>query len=50
MRLRVVTAGLVILATLAVLAVGLADPALSERIGLGDWGQAASEAVAAAAR
>ncbi len=49
MRARTVTAALVILATLAVLAVGLADPALSERIGLGDWGQAASEAVAAVA-
>ena len=49
MRARMVTAALVILATLVVLAVGLMDPALSERIGLGDWGQAASEAVAAVA-
>ena len=49
MRVRAVTAALGLMATLAVLVVGLADPALSDRIGLGDWGQAAAEAVAAAA-
>jgi len=49
MRLRAVTAALVLLATAAVLAVGLADPAFSARTGLGDWGQGAVEAVAAAA-
>ncbi|MGE0026648.1 MAG: diguanylate cyclase [Thermoleophilia bacterium] len=47
--MRTVTAALGLLATVAVLAVGLADPALSQRIGLGDFGQAAMEAVAAAA-
>ena len=49
MRARLVTAALGLMATVAVLVVGLADPGLSERIGLGDWGQAAAEAVAAAA-
>lgn len=49
MPARAATAALVILATLAVLVVGLIDPALSERIGLGDWGQATSEAAAAVA-
>ena len=33
----------------AVLAVGFADPALSERIALGEWGQAGAEALGAAA-
>ncbi|HET6691473.1 MAG TPA: GGDEF domain-containing protein [Miltoncostaeaceae bacterium] len=47
--LRALTAGLVVLATLAVLTVGLVDPALSQRLGMGDWGQAGAEAVAAAA-
>ena len=42
MRARLVTAALGLMATVAVLAVGLADPGLSERIGLGDWGQAAA--------
>ena len=49
MRARLVTAALGLMATVAVLVVGLADPGLSERIGLGDWGQALAEAVAAAA-
>jgi diguanylate cyclase (GGDEF)-like protein len=49
MRARPVTAALGVLATLAVLTIGLADPGLSARIGLGDFGQAAAEAAAAAA-
>jgi diguanylate cyclase (GGDEF)-like protein len=49
MPARVVTAALGLMAILAVLAIGLADPDLSERIALGDWGQSAFEAVAAAA-
>jgi diguanylate cyclase (GGDEF)-like protein len=49
MRLRALTAALVLAATAAVVAVSFADPALSQSIGLGDWGQGAAEAVAAAA-
>ncbi len=49
MRARAVTAALGLLVTIAVLVVGLADPALSGRTGLLEWGQAAAEAVAAAA-
>ncbi|HTI35464.1 MAG TPA: GGDEF domain-containing protein [Miltoncostaea sp.] len=49
MPARVVTAALGLVAIAAVLVIGLADPDLSGRLALGDWGQAASEAVAAAA-
>src|SRR4051812_22055149 len=49
MPARVVTAVRGLMAIVAVLTIGLVNPDLSERIALGDWGQAAFEAIAAAA-
>jgi diguanylate cyclase (GGDEF)-like protein len=49
MRARAVTAALGLTAIAVVLSVGVLDPALFERTALGEWGQAAAEAVAAVA-
>jgi diguanylate cyclase (GGDEF)-like protein len=49
MRARLVTAALGLTAIVAVLSVGFLDPALFERTALGEWGQAATEGVAAVA-